>query len=548
MKYWLLLLLLLPTYLSAQVNIEYSISNLLRYGSGEENVNRVVTRRDYFENLTEARLTVGEFLLGFRLLHDAPPEFGQEFTGIRKRYVEFRRDDLYVRAGDSFSLYGRGMALNLFENRALGFDTGVDGVKMEYATGIVKLGFTAGDINYLDILDLTRREEFRIRAGSVEVSPYPWLSVGFNFVSGKSRFPPPSFPDMHAQFDIPEYTVKASYEGIDFYAAYAEKRTTVYGDTLGTHRGTGFYGSASYAGESYGVSLEYKDYRFGIADPFDRDNRNRAKRALAFQNAPIVHKEHTFTLLSRYPHVIDLNDEVGFQVDVFATPTPQVTASVNFAASSRHYTFDPTGDSIRIAGVPFPAYGSKPRSTSWLPNFKPEFSPFWEFYADVQYYFEEGGTDNVVVGANRRFEYTVDEVLTPAKPKKSASPQYSTAIPISVQYTVADEWALKFTSERQWVHSPKETIVPDFYNHLFSIGVARSPIFSVTLRYEFTNQVGTVDGRKDWFAIDGSYRVSNNHTITLTAGGDRGGQICANGICRIVNPFLGFRASIVSYL
>jgi hypothetical protein len=57
-----------------------------------------------------------------------------------------------------------------------------------------------------------------------------------------------------------------------------------------------------------------------------------------------------------------------------------------------------------------------------------------------------------------------------------------------------------------------------------------------------------VDGRKDWFAIDGSYRLSNHHTITLTAGGDRGGQICANGICRVVNPFLGFRASIVSYL
>jgi hypothetical protein len=488
---------------------------------------------------------MSDFLLGFRLLHDAPPEFGVEFSGLKKRYVEFRRDNLYIRAGDSYTLYGRGLALNLFESRALGYDTDLDGVKMEYATGIVKLGMTAGDIHYLDILDLSRSEDYRIRAGSIEVTPCPSLSLGFDIVSGKSKFPPPAFPDKYAQFDIPEYFLKASAAGFDFYASYAEKRTTVYNDVAGTHRGTAFYGSLSYSEESFGVSLEYKDYRFGIADPLERYNRNRANKAFAFQNPPIVHKEHTFTLLSRYPHLIDPNDEVGFQVDVFYTIFTQLTGSVNFSLASRHYNFLPTGDTSAIF---LPVYGSTARSSSWLPSLNSKYSPFWEVYTDFQYYFEEGGTDYILVGFNRRYEDKAEQDPTLATPLGFIKSQRTTAIPVSVQYTVSGEWTLKFVSERQWAYDDTKITKKSFYNHLISLGISKPSLFSVTLRYEFTSDRETNDERRDWTALDASYRLSNNHSVTLTVGGDRGGQICANGVCRVVNPFLGFRASIISYL
>lgn len=543
MRIWLLLLVL-PTSLLAQNNVQYSLSNYLRYGTGNERVATFSQRRDYFENLTDARIAFSDFLVGFRLLHDGPPEFGVEFTGLRKRYLEFRKDDLYIRAGDLYTLYGRGLALNLFESRPLGFDTGLDGVKMEYTTDRLKLGITAGDILYHDILDLNRTEEYRLRAGSLEVKALAELTLGFTFVSGKSKFPPPTFPDMHAQFNMPEYFAKASVAGFDVSIAYAEKRTKVYNDTAATHRGTGFYGSVSYTAESFGVSVEYKDYRFGIADPYGRNNRNRATKALAFQNAPIVHKEHTFTLLSRYPHIIDFNDEVGFQVDVFYTLFEQLTGNVNFAAASRHYSFAPTGDTILF----LPVYGSKPRTTSWLPSFDRKYSPFWEMYAEFQYYLEPGGTDYVLVALNRRSEDIVDELRTPSNPQGYIESRRLSAVPIAVQYSISEDWSVKFVSERQWVYDDGNKAQKKFYNHFLSFSVTKSPSFSVTLRYEFTSDRGTIDERKDWTALDASYRLSGNHTITLTVGGDRGGQICTNGVCRIVNPFLGVRASVVSYL
>lgn len=543
----LLLLLFVPTTLIAQLNVNYSVSNYLRYGTGDERVNSVSQHRDYFENLTEAKITIADFLIGFRLLHDAPPEYGVEFSGLKKRYLEFRKDDMYIRAGNSYTLYGRGLALNLFENRALAFDTGLDGIKMEYKHDVVKLGITAGDVHYVDILDLTRVEDYRVRAGMIEVNPIPELGVGFALASGKSKFPPPAFPDMYAQFDIPEYFVKGSIAGFDLVASYAEKRTTVYNDTNGTHHGTAFYGSLSYAGESFGVTVEYKDYRFGITGPDMRTNPNRAHKALAFQNAPIVHKEHTFTLLSRYPHVIDFNDEVGFQVDVFYTVFKQLTGSINFSASSRHYSFDSVGVK-NLFGATVITYGSQNRTTSFLPNFSSKFSPFWEFYTDFQYYFEEGGTDYVLIGLDRRFEDTAEEIHTPTKPQGFVESKRTLGVPFSLQYSISEEWTLKFVMERQWVHDDTNPAQVKYFNHLLSLSAAMTPTVSVTLRYEFTNDHGTVDGRRNWTALDASYRFTKSHTVTLTVGGDRGGQVCANGVCRIVNPFLGVRASVLSYL
>lgn len=545
MKRWLLLLLVaFPAGLPAQTNLQYSVSNLLRYGVGDVRIGSVTTHRDYFENLMETKITLSDFLIGFRLLHDAPPEFGVDFSGLKKRYLEFRKDDLYIRAGNSFTLYGRGLGLNLYESRPLGFDTGLDGVKMEYKTRVAKLGFTAGDISYLDILDLSRVEQYRIRAGSVELTPYPFFSLGVNVTSGKTPFGGLVAP---AEFDIPEYFGKVSVAGVDLYASYAEKRTTVYNDTAGTHRGTAFYGSVAYTQESFGISAEYKDYRFGITDPVQRLNPNRATRAFAFQNPPIVYKEHSFTLLSRYPHVIDFNDEVGYQVDVFYTVFRQLTGSMNFSSSSRHYTFDSTGTRNNFGATEI-VYGSVARNTSFLPSMSAKYSPFWEAYMDFQYYLEEGGTDYVLVGFDRRSEDIADETHAPAYPEGFIEARRTIGIPLSVQYTLAQGWTLKFITERQWVHDESNSVQWDFYNQLLSLGLDMSPTLAVTLRYEFTSDFGTVDRRRNWTALDTSFRLSDKHTITLTEGGDRGGLVCANGQCRVVPPFLGFRASITSYL
>ena len=553
LRIWLLVFALLPTLLFAQNPVGVSASNYLRYGTGTESVGLFSQKKDYFENLLESKITISDFLVGFRLLHDAPPEFGKEFTGLKKRFIEFRRDDLYVRAGNSFTLFGRGLVLNSFENRALAFDSGLDGIKLEYKTRIMEAAVVGGDINYVDVLDSSKTENYRIRGGTVELKPYPIFSIGASFVSGTYTPPPFLSYNEPTRFDMPQFFGHAQVADFDLYISYAEKRTKVtsFFDTSLTHHGTAFYGSLGYTRENFGVSFEYKDYRFGIADPAERNKAYRGRKAYAFQNAPIVHKEHSLTLLSRYPHVIDFNDEVGYQIDVFYT-FGQLTGTVNGSVASRHYAFMVT-DTVYITGTNIPydvRYGSSPRSQSFLPSLNEKFSPFWEIYADMQYYFREGETDYALLGFNRRSNQIANEeiLLGGAHPDVTFETTQLTSVPVAVQYSIKEGWVLKFISERQWVYEQKNPAQPRFFNHLLSLGLSVSPDYAVTLRHEFTSDGATVDGRKDWTALDLSFHLGSSHLITMSAGGNRGGLVCANGVCRVVNPFLGFRTSILSYL
>ncbi|MGA9117365.1 MAG: DUF6029 family protein [Bacteroidota bacterium] len=537
------LLLLVPFPLRSQQEVGISVSNFLRYGTGEERVGTLTSSKEYLENLTETRISVSDFLVGFRLLFDAPPEYGVPFAGMRKRYVEFRKEDLTVRAGDSFTLLGRGLALNTFESRGLAFDTGIDGIKLEYRTPVLDAVLTGGDLLYRDVMSLDRTEAYRLRAGMVRYRPLSPLELGMSFAGGESSFPPPTFPDQRARFDIPEYFARATFGALDLAASYAEKRTTVLGRGP-THRGTAFYGTLSYAAGSFGLSLEVKDYRFGIADPYDRANPNRATRMFAFQNPPIVHREDTFTLLTRAPHVIDFNDETGAQIDLFYTVWERLTGLVNLTIASRHYSFTPTGDTNQIF---LPVFGSVSRPWSFLPSFSSRYSPFWELSLEWQYFLDEEGTGYVQTGFNRWYDEEADEILSASASSLRTDVAHSVFVPLVFQYPLGSGWAVKFVTEHQWLHDEKNSAQTDYTNHFFSAGVSLSPSSAATLRYEYTTDRATVDGRRHWAAVDLSHRLSAAHTLTLTAGADRGGQICANGVCRVVNPFAGVRASMLSY-
>lgn len=544
----LLLLLFLPASLTAQSNLDYSVSNLFRYGTSNREVNTLYRQKEYFENLADVKMSYADFSWGFRLLHDAPPENGIEFTGLRKLYAVFSKNEIVIRAGDSYTLFGRGLVLNLFEQRVLAFDTGLRGVKVSYSNDILRATATGGDVLYRDVLDGNRLEEYRVRAGEIEVDITSNIAVAARFVNGNVRLPITPPGEYSAQFDMPEVTAQFRAGDVDAYFSYAEKRTSVYPtflEPLGkSHRGTGAYGSLSFVSDQFGISAEYKDYRFGIADPIDRPIADRSTKALAIQNPPLVHKEHSFTLLTRYPHAIDFGDEVGLQLDVFYT-VGSLTGSLNLAAASRHYSFAPTGDTNRATLNPI--YRGEGRSTSFLPSFSGKFSPFTEAYIDFLYYFEGTVNDFVELALNWREEKFAIETVQPGSPPIIETRRVK-SIPIAAQYTLTNGYALKVTSEHQWVRDETNLVQSHIYNQLVSVGISRSSIAAVTIRYEFTTDKGTVDGRRDWTAIDIGVWIGKSHNLTLTVGGDRGGQVCANGVCRIVQPFLGVRGSLVSYL
>ena len=111
-----------------------------------------------------------------------------------------------------------------------------------------------------------------------------------------------------------------------------------------------------------------------------------------------------------------------------------------------------------------------------------------------------------------------------------------------------------------------EKISKDFqYNHMITIGLGRSPHWSLSLTiessstYEYGPQIPSItnpmekfignfmDLENKWIALDLMVNINESTRLDIMYGTLRGGIICSNGICRYVEPFDdGFKLSLTS--
>lgn len=513
-----------------------SISNQLKAGNGYEYFGESQTKqkKNYFENFSDVRLFLPKLTIGFRLEYSNPPEYGLNFIGIRKKFIEFGSSGLNIRAGDFYTLFSKGLSLNLFENRNLAFDNGLEGLKATYENDFMKAQIVGGDLNFLEPLSLylgnPRIENYKVRALSLEISPIKNFSFGGNIVYSEGKLPSVISGIDTIETNIPEIYFKAKVQNLDVFVSYATKKTSLAGKD--SSNGSGFYSAVTYSGEGFGITFEYKDYRFDIVDPIRRNDIFRPTRALPFQNPPIVHKEHIFTLTQRLPHIVDFNDEVGFQLDAFYSLSEQLTLNTNFAIASRHYDYELNQSTFQ--------FDRKKVGSDLLPSLNKLRSPFWEVYFDIEYFFPDEIESYLRIGFNRRSEIKNEQMnfFNPIQPIRI------TTIPVEIQKVWSEIISSKFISESQWIYEYPQT--EKFFNQLFGVSITFKSKLSFGLRYELTTNKFETGGRKNWLVFEGGYRFGTNHTLILNYGRERGGTVCSNGICRQVLPFDGFRILLTS--
>ncbi|MBR9975406.1 MAG: hypothetical protein KFF77_07475 [Bacteroidetes bacterium] len=529
----ILVLLLLGAAGTAMAQVQYSVANYMRYGNGEQVIGGQFIGKEYIENQANVRLFWDDLTVGFEYLHDDPPEFGPRYTGIRKRYIEFSREGLELRAGDYYTLYGKGLAMNLFEDRGINYDTRLDGLRGSYNSDHVRAIFAMGKMRYYDLLNSERIETYSVKSGHIEITPVDFFRIGGSIVGTDGELPSVFGMDqVHA--DIPEVMASLRGLGFELFVQHAWKRSTFLRPTAdglftsGRSNGRGLYGGLSYTADfGLGVTVEYKDYRF---DPVKESEReaNRPSRVLPMQNPPIVHKEHVFTLLSRNPHVVDFNDEVGMQVDVFYLLTPEITFNFNGAVASRQKGYlERNGFLVTYE-----------RESSVMPTLDEKFSPFWELYGEVEWYFD--GSSFIRAAVNRRYDAPYEGGL--------AHVQASTTIPLRIEYMLDEEFSVGGSFEQQFYHDSYNRDTPEYFNEYVSLTFARAGHWSATLRMEYTTDKGDPSGKDFWRAAEFAYRIGNSHIATVSYGTERGGLICTSGVCREILPFDGVRLSLLSQL
>lgn len=539
-KFLFLILLLYPLlgYSQLKLNVKVSASNLLRYGNGKETLVGSTGKKEYFEELGEARLFVNDFIFGVRYEYDDPIEFGTSVKGISRRYLEFTKDNFLVRAGNFYELFEKGLTLNAFENRGLGFNTQVDGIKLNYKTDIKKVRITGtvegGTIDYNDYLKPGRVEKYSIRAVNFSVKPFKPIMVGGSYLYTKGNIPSGNITtDITAE--IAEGDLSLNIKSLDLFVSYANKKTITIPNQLYpnflTPRGDGLYSSLSYSRANLGVTLEYKNYRFDLVTPNERSN-TRPTKALPFQSPPTVVREHTSTLLSRFPHIVDFNDEVGYEADIFYSPKDNLTFNLNFSQASRHY------DYVDIDTTLLTKYQRVERN-AFLPSMLDAFSPFWEVFLEAEYYYKKN--IKIKLGAARQYSVLYNN----ANPSASDLTKTYT-FPLEIKYDFLKKYSLKLNGEFQSVYNTLRTGKKEFISEYVSLALSRSPDIVIVGNTEFTSDLEDPSGKKFWINGELTYKFSSANTMILYYGSERGGLKCSSGICRYVNPFNGFRLTVIN--
>lgn len=537
MKKFISIFLLLLSNNSFSQEITYSLSNYLRIGTGKENWGEGgyigSVDKKYFDYYSDLRLIYDNFRAGFRYEYVNPPEFSLKKNKISRRFLEYNNGGINIRIGNSFTLWERGLALNLFENRSLGYDTNIDGINVDYLSKPLKVKLIYGNINFVEpstiLSDKPRMEKYLLKGAHLGLNVNKNFSFSGGLVISQNRF-----PDLidgqtrESKSYLPEISFQYKSEKINYILSYVRK-TSKYENESST--GSGIYSALSYSGDNLGLTLEYKDYRFDIVDPLTEINPFRTTRMLPFQNPPTVHKEHSFTLLTRYPHLVNFNDEVGFQVELFYSPSEKINYNFNLSAASKHFAYLFDRNKFKFV--------KQDRTISWLPNFSAEYNPFFEFYFETEYFLEQRES-LIRTGFNYRSNIYFDAISEP----NSIQPLKQFTFPFYFQYLFSDEYSIKISSESQWVLKYPETKY--FYNQLISLQNVLYSNLSINGRFEFTTSIDEPNGDKVWFVAEAGYRLGTNHIFLISYGSERGGQICSNGLCRQVLPFTGLRFSVIS--
>lgn len=264
------------------------------------------------------------FSAGIRYESYLPPLLGypEEYqgNGIMYRFASYKKDKMKITVGNFYEQFGNGLVLRTYEERGLGYDNALDGVRLkyevydgirltaltgkqriffEYGEGIVR-GFDA-EFNLNETFSkLFKDSKTRILLGGSAVSKYQ--------------------NDQNSQYVLPENV--ATFGGrasitrgrFNFYGEYAYKMNDPSADNEFIYKpGEALLLQATYSQKGLGLLFSAKrndNMSF-------RSDRTEGEQNLLINYMPALTKQHTYNLLATlYPYATQLNGEVAFQADL----------------------------------------------------------------------------------------------------------------------------------------------------------------------------------------------------------------------------------------
>jgi hypothetical protein len=388
--------------------INFSLESKFGEGTSIKNQGSTEEPYNYFENILDVNIQFSSNVsLWSQLEYSDPPIFGTPKDGLNKFYFEYSNNNFNVKAGNLYSLYGSGLALNMVLNQNVDLDNSVKGIDFElYPSDNIKLFSLIGKGNYnfrTNPAQITTDRSIynRVYSGGIEYEFENFGILQTFFVNQTSiidedmmtlynnehldtrlgkefydRVQYEDFRDDTLSSIITNFNWSNAVGPVDFYLEYSgNKYSKLLGDEVNGYK---IYGTLSTYLAGFGITYEYKDY-------------NEPYFIQSLSGAPIVYRESTSILGSRYSHSINFGDEIGHQLEVQYSINENLNWMINLSQANSHIgTYKHiTIDSVGIEVEDLASYNhSNPFSLIFMNGNDEDlaFKPFRQFYTEFSGY------------------------------------------------------------------------------------------------------------------------------------------------------------------
>lgn len=488
---------------SHQLFSQFSGSNLANFQIGNQPGIKPANQSNLYNQLN-FRYNQENFTLGIRseIYKINTPD---EYSNISQKYIRYRSDNLQVQVGNFHEILGKGLLLRSFEipgsiyevfGQRYGFYKDIDGLSIRYQNDYLNTKFLYGrplDRSLPPAFGEKVRRPSLVHGGEINLILFENITPGVTYLKSEQA------KEVSGQSNSSEY-FGLNLEGlvsdnIQYYAEYATDTKPNNGQDF-LDNSQAFYASANVGLDWINITGEYKYYNDFL---------------LIFNDPPPLTKEHSFSLLNRSTHVINLTNENGYQLEMLFNIGDFNTITLNHARAENDNT-------KKI---------------------------FEEYYIDFNYYL----TEQILIKTFA--DFSEDE------PEFQFN-RYTAGVllenPIIDLFTMSTE--LQY---QQYEHDLPTSpffgnLDQNVKNVLFSLFVSHSSEFSVGASVELSNDREETDpnltGKPEefisWPSLNASYQYNQQNTFSLFYGKRRGGNACTGGVCYQVLPFEGLELRLNS--
>ena len=527
--------------------ISGNIQTIGQYYQEDTIINAALPEHLYgFNGFANVNYQKGDFRAGIRYesylntLEGYPTSFSG--TGIGYRYLSWNSDNVGVTIGNFYDQFGSGMIFRAYEERQLGIDNSLDGIRLTYepVNGVYLKGmvgkqrhiFMDGLVNGNGII---RAFDSELNLNELLDSSNSWkfkATIGGSFVSKFNTDNNTNFFDLPKNVGASSVRVNLRYNKIRFSGEYVHKINDPYPDNQDSRfnyiykNGEGILLNLGYSTKGFAVDFSAKHMDNML---WRSTNVNVGPTDLLIGYLPALTKQHTYNLAATlYPYATNFYGEIAYQLDVLYKIPKKTTLGGRYGTS--------VAINFATAYVPERNFINDMETT--------RNSYTTSFFARSDSILLQDFNVEIKRKINKKLKLSLnyfnfifnDDAVKVANYYKIINAQIAV---MDLTYKINRHHSLRFETQAMWTDEDKGDWLFGQIEYTFS------PHWYIAVLDQYNSGNDDLKKRVHYGLISAGY-INGSHRFSFQYGKQRAGVFCVGGVCRAVPASNGLTFSFTS--